>query len=179
MRSTVLVTEPDSEPVTRDEIKTQLRIDHSDEDTFIDGLITAARKYVEEATFRALVTQTWKLNLEAWPTGDEIEIPKPPLQSVSSVVYLDEAGASTTWASSNYIVDADSPRGRVVLANNKSWPTETLYAVNPIQITFVAGYGLAAAVPAQLKHCIKLLIGHWYEHREGTITGTVAREVTS
>ena len=31
--------------------------------------------------------------------------------------------------------------------------------------------GLAAAVPAQLKHCIKLLIGHWYEHREGTISG--------
>ena len=110
MDSTVLVTGPAEEPVTRDETKTQLRIDHTDEDSFVDGLITAARAYVEDATFRALVTQTWKLNLEAWPAGNAIEIPKPPLQSVSSVVYLDEAGASTTWASSNYIVDADSPR---------------------------------------------------------------------
>lgn len=176
MSSYVLTSAPATEPVTTAEAKSHLRVDIDDDDTLIAGMIEAARDYFEEAARRALITQTWRLNLDAWPAGNEIELPRSPLQSVSSIVYLDEDGDSTTWSSSAYIVDADSEPGRVVLAHGQSWPSGGLYPANPIRITFVAGYGDADDVPEKFKHAIKLLVGHWYEHREAYGDGLV-REV--
>lgn len=167
-----LVTGPAKEVLTTAEAKGHLRVDVSDDDAYIDGLVSATRIYFEDVVNRALITQTWRLNLEAWPDDDEILIPRAPLQSVTSVVYKDQDGNATTWASSNYIVDSDSEPGRVVLAYGGMWPSVTLYPVNPIMITFVAGYGDDASdVPAQMKQCLKLLIGHWYENREPVVIG--------
>jgi len=167
-----LITGPAAEPFTTDEAKDHLRVDIGDDDAYIDGLVIAARRYFEDTVNRALITQTWRLDLDRWPEDDEIIIPRAPLQSVGSVVYLDQAGNSTTWAASNYIVDADSEPGRVVLAYGQSWPTGLFYPVNPIRITFTAGYGDdAAAIPEQMIQCLKLLIGHWYEHREPVVVG--------
>lgn len=173
-----LVTAPATEPWTVSELKTHLRIDISDDDTLLSGLLTAAREYVEEAARRALITQTWRLNLGTWPEGGEILLPRPPLQSVTSIVYKDSDGNSTTWSTSAYIVDTDSEPGRVVLAYGESWPSVTLLPANPIIITYVAGYGDDATdVPGRLRRCISLLVGHWYENREGTVGGTIIREV--
>jgi uncharacterized phiE125 gp8 family phage protein len=169
--------EPTEEPVSLDEAKSQCRVDTSDDDTFITGLIVAARQYVEGASRRAFITQTWRLSLDEWPGDDEIELPKPPLVSVTSVIYKDTVGAQTTLSSSLYIVDTDSEPGRVKLAYGESWPSDTLYPANPIQITYVAGYGAAAAVPAWVKQAIKLIVGHWYENREETIAGTIIKGI--
>lgn len=172
-----LVTGPASEPVSLDEAKAQLRVDGSDDDTFISGLIAAAREHVEQTARRALITQTWHLSLDGWPSCDEIELPKPPLQSVTSLIYKDSVGAQTTLPTANYIVDSDSQPGRVVLAYGQSWPSGTLYPANPIQVTYVAGYGAASDVPAWAKQAMKLIIGHWYENREETITGTIIKGI--
>jgi uncharacterized phiE125 gp8 family phage protein len=173
-----LATAPASEPVTLAEAKAHLRVDISDDDTLIDGLIASARRYFEEAARRALITQTWRLSLDGWPSGDEIELPRPPLQSVTSVIYKDQDGNATTWAAANYIVDTDSEPGRIVLAYGQSWPTGVLYPANPIQITYKAGYGDAgSSVPTQMKQAILLLIGHYYENREDTIAGTTIKAI--
>lgn len=162
-----LVTGPAHEPVSLDEAKLHLRIDSSDENTIISALITAAREYIEHACRRALITQTWRLSLDDWPvTGDEIELPRAPLVSVTSVVYTDSDGTATTWAAANYEVDTDSQPGRIKLAYGESWPSATLKASNPIQITYIAGYGNAVDVPQHLRQAIMLLVGHWYENRE-------------
>lgn len=172
-----LVTGPASEPVSLDEAKSQLRVDGNDENDFITGLITAAREHVEQVSRRSLMPQTWRLSLDAWPCSDEIELPKPPLQSVTSVIYKDTVGAQTPLSTSAYIADSDSEPGRVVLAYGQSWPSGTLYPANPIQITYVAGYSNADAVPAWAKQALKLIIGHWYENREDTIAGTIIKGI--
>lgn len=173
-----LVTGPSTEPLTTALAKNHLRVDIDDDDTLIGNLITAARKYFEETSRRSLITQTWRLNLDEWPEGDEILLPRPPLQSVTSVVYKDSAGDSTTWSSDAYIVDTDSEPGRIVLAYGESWPSVTLLPANPIVITYVAGYGdNASDVPEQMIQAIRLLIGHFYENREGTVGGTIIRDV--
>ena len=141
---------------------------YASDDTLLTALIQAAREYVEGYQNRALCTQTWELVLDNWPIRDSIEMPKPPLQSVSSIKYKDSAGTEATWADTNYIVDPDSFLGRVVLADNISWPTVTLYPAGGIRIQFVAGYGLAASVPQTTRQAMLLLIGHWYENREGS-----------
>lgn len=160
-----LVTGPAVEPLTTAEAKTHLRVDASSEDTLIDAYVAAARAFYEDAAWRALITQTWALRLEQWPEGDSLVLPKPPLQSVTSVVYTDSDGASHTMSSSDYVVYPQDP-GRIWLAYGASWPTATLRPGPSIVITFVAGYGDADDVPEIDKQAIRLLVGHFYENRE-------------
>lgn len=142
---------------------------YSAEDSLLTALIQAAREYAEGYQNRALITQTWELVLDDWPNEDYIDIPLPPLQSVTDIKYKDTAGDETTWDDANYIVDIDSFLGRVALAYGCSWPSTALYPVAGIRIKFVAGYGLATSVPAVTKAAILLLIGHLYENREASM----------
>lgn len=180
LRALKLVTPPAVEPVAvANDLKTHLRIDHTDEDTYLAGLISAARTVFEDLTGRALITQTWRLTLDAWPDDDDIEIPRWPLQSVTSIVYYDTDGNSTTWSSNEYLVDTESEPGRVVLKDSFSWPGASLRSMNPIQITYVSGLGDDADdVSEQIKQAIRLLAAHYYENREPVIsTGSVPKEV--
>lgn len=160
-----IVTAPAVEPLTTAEAKSHLRVDASTEDALIDAYVAAARAFYEEATWRALITQTWAMRLEQWPYEESILLPKPPLQSVTSITYVDSDGDSHTMASADYTVYAQDP-GRIWLGYSKSWPSVTLRPGPSITITFVAGYGLAAAVPVIDKQAIRLMVGHFYENRE-------------
>jgi uncharacterized phiE125 gp8 family phage protein len=162
----VLTTAPAVEPVTTSEAKSHLRVDYADDDTLIGTLITAARQMVEAITRRALITQTWDLWLDAFPGEAHIEIPLPPLQSITSITYYDDADIATTFSSTNYYVDTKREPGRIVLRDTASWPSATLRGANGAAIRFIAGYGLAVAVPQQLKQATLLMVGHLYEHRE-------------
>jgi len=174
------VTPPASEPVTLAEAKLHVRQDLDTDDTLITGLITAAREEVERICWHALLTQTWELVLDRWPAGDAIELPRPPLQSVTSVKYTDSSGAETTWSAANYVVDTDSTPGRIVLAYSVTWPTVVLQPTGGIRVRYVAGWTSAANVPQAIKQALLLLVGHWYENREDTgkaATDTIARGV--
>lgn len=170
-RALVLITAPTAEPVTTAEAKAHLRVDISDDDTLIDRLITAARRRVEHDSLHALLTQTWELVLGGFPDADRIELPHPPLASITSVTYVDSAGASTAWASSNYAADTDSTPGRLVLGYGKSWPTFTPRPYSAVKVRYVAGWTAAASVPAELRQALLLLVAHWYEQREAVPTG--------
>jgi len=165
-----LVTGPASEPITTAEAKSHLRVDFADDDTLIAALVTAARQMFEELNGRALFTQTWKLTLDRWPASGRIELPRPPLVSVTSIKYIDSAGVESTFSSGDYVVETGRTPGRVSLGYDKSWPTATLRPASPITITYVAGWTTTAAIPERYKAAIKLLVGHWYENREAIIT---------
>jgi len=149
------------------------------EDNLILDWITTAREYCEGYTGRALATQTLEAYPLRFPCRNEIEIPYPPLQSITSVKYKDSAGTETTMTvDTDYIVDADSNVGRIVLPYAKIWPTATLYTVNPIKIRYVAGYTDINKIPRLIKSAMYLLIGHYYENREAVLVGqgTMSKE---
>ncbi len=169
-----LYTAPTTEPVTLTEVKAQLRVDGTTEDTYLTSLITIARKHAEETVLnRALITQTWDFYLQSWPGKNYIEIPLPPLVSITSIKYTDYLGVESTMTSTDYIVDTQAEPGRVYLKWDKSWPSTSLQVVNPIVVRFVAGYGAAAAVPEPIKQAILLLIGSLYENRENNMVGNI------
>ena len=148
------------------------------EDALIKGLITAAREYCEGVTRRALASQTIEAYLNCFPRENRIELPRPPLQSVTSVKYKNSAGSEKTLAeNTDYLVDAESNVGGLVLPYGKSWPSFTAYPVNPIKIRFIAGYFSENPIPKSIKQAMLLLIGHWYEHREAVISATVSKEI--
>jgi uncharacterized phiE125 gp8 family phage protein len=138
----------------------------SAEDTLLEALITTARQHVENYLRRSLITQTWELWLDDWPGRDHIEIPLPPLASVSSVKYYDTDDTEATFSSDYYFVDTKSEPGRVCLNYGESWATTVLRDYNGVCVTFTSGYGSATDVPKPIKQAMLLLIGHLYEHRE-------------
>jgi Phage gp6-like head-tail connector protein len=64
----VLVTPPALEPVTLADAKLHLRESDTGQDTLITALVTAARKAIEERCRRSLVTQTWMVTLDQFPS---------------------------------------------------------------------------------------------------------------
>ena len=156
-----LNTAPTIEPVTLSEAKAHLNVDWDDDDTLISNLITQGRQYVEDVTGRALITQTWEIKFDCFKT--EIKVPRPPLQSVSSITYQDESDAQQTLGASNYSVDTDSEPGRIVESPTGNYPS-TYDDINAVTVTFIAGYGDAASdVPEALKQAIKLRIEEMYD----------------
>lgn len=167
MRFLTLVTPPATEPVDITLAKQHLRVDIADDETLITDYILTARTWVEKVLGRALITQTWDYIIDAFPGGsDTLELPKSPLQSVTSITYTDSNGIATVWPAFNYQVDAVNEPGQVLPSYGSTWPSNTLRAANGVAIRLVAGYGVATDVPWTYRMAILLLIAHWYENRE-------------
>lgn len=184
-----LLVGPTEEPLDLAFVKVRhLRIDHNEDDDYIEGLIVAAREFAETVTRRAFVTQTWKYVLDLFPAvpsaalswqanQDQFWLPFPPLQSVTNITFIDSTGASTVVSPSTYIVDTASEPGRVALATGNVWPHGQLRSIAGVSVTFVAGYGLAAAVPRSIKQAMLLMIGEWYENREDVVVDKQIKSV--
>jgi uncharacterized phiE125 gp8 family phage protein len=89
------------------------------------------------------------------------------VQSVVSITYTDLDGATQTMDPGQYVLDVVSRPVRILRAYNALWPEVRCEGTaEPVAITYVAGYADQSAVPANIKHAIKLLVGHWFEHPE-------------
>jgi hypothetical protein len=191
------------EPLSLAEAKLHLKQEVSDDDLLIAGLISTARRYCEVALRQALLTQSWVLYLDAFPTAGGyynraireiwpslgglpaglgfypgmvanstgvIDIPLPPLKSITSVQYYDLAGTLQNFDSANYNASLGTP-ARIQPAYSKVWPISRP-TIDSVLITFVAGYGdTADKVPDNIKSAMKLALGHWYENREWVAGG--------
>lgn len=162
-------TDATTEPVSTADAKLFLRITDETTDAEVEALVKAARMRVENECEIALINQTWTLKMDGFP--DLIELPRPPLSSVTSITYVDGDGTTQTLSSSVYTVDTTSRPGRVYLAYGQSWPT-TRSVRHAVTVTYVAGYGSAASsVPAPLVHAVKILAAHYHENREAVVVG--------
>lgn len=160
----VVVTPAATEPVTTAEAKAHLVVEHADDDTLIDSYIAAARSFVEVWTGRQLVSVTYDLFLDTW--SRVIEMPRPPLSSVTTVKYTDVNGVQQTWTGANYQTDTDTQPGRIMPVEGEVFPNLQAATFNVVEIRFVAGYGAAAAVPERFKLAIKQSVAQWYEYRK-------------
>ena len=166
-------TDPVGTPVLLEEMKDHLRVDHEDDEALIHALLYAATQYVEDATGRSLVTQTWKLTMSALPTSTCVRLPMPPLASVTSVKYTPVGGSEQTFASSNYTVWTAAEQ--LCLNDGVSWPSSTVEA-GGVVFEFVTG-ATRETVSEMDKIMVKLLCAHWYLNRETVIVGTISSEL--
>jgi uncharacterized phiE125 gp8 family phage protein len=162
-----VATTPATEPLTVAEAREFCRVDAPEENALLERLIVSARQWGEAATDRAFITQSWELKLSSFP-GCAIELPRPPLISVTSIKYLDTAAVEQTWAGANYIVtgagDADR-RGRIEPAYGISYPSSHPVP-DAVRIVFVAGYGAAGAVPQGIKDALLQYVAEAFQNRE-------------
>lgn len=175
-----LVTAPTVEPVTLAQARAWLRLrETGPEDEEIEDLITAARVLIEAEWSVRLVNSTWRLTMEGFPGCGPIRIPIGPLVSVSSIQYVDGAGATQTLGSSHYTVDTSVNPGEITAAYGEAWPV-TRCQPRAVLVTFVAGHGAtAASVPRTLQLAVKMAVNWWFERRgdERESAGTALPEV--
>lgn len=163
MQSYAIITAPNSEPITLAEAKTNLRVYNSLENTLIEGLISAARKVVEDYSWRPIMTQTIDVLFDKNDVTEILLINKQPIQSITSVKYIDANGIEQTLApNTDYVTDLLSQVGRVKL-NTIPPMKDTL---NALKIRVVCGYANAAAVPKSYIAAMHLIIAHLYENRQ-------------
>ena len=170
-----LITAPTLAAVTLSEAKLHLRVDASDEDTLIAAMVAAATQRAQHETGRAMMSQVWEQRLDAFPDA-EIDLGLPPVQSITSITYIDPAGATQTVAPINYTLDASTPGGWVVPALNYAWP-ETIAAANAVRVRFVTGAASQSDLPESLKAWILLQLGAMYKHREAFAAGVSVAEL--
>lgn len=153
----------------------------SSEDSYLETCIAVATQWVEAWLRRALIRRTyvykvdgfpgqpWWADPPCWVCGSELRLPYAPLSSVTSVVYVDGAGASQTLSASTvYEVDTGSTPGRIRLRYGQTWPLTLCHPLS-VTVTYVAGYGASDAdIPDAIKAGVRLLAAHLYENREAT-----------
>lgn len=176
--------------ISIDAARQWLREDSDDQNEVITDLINAAEEYVVGATSRALLETIFCDTLDAFPaictvsphlpresiSTLSIYLMRSPLLSVDSIKYLDTDGQLQTLAADKYVVDSLTEPGRIHPAIGETWPA-TAELPASVRVFYTAGYLQTDEIPTQMIQAMRLLIGHWYEHREAVITGTISREI--
>lgn len=175
-----LVAAPEEEPIGPLDVLDQAKIGSTEMDAemgYIQGLVTAAREYAESLTDRLFITQEWDVYLDAFP--GLLVFTRGPIQTVDEVAYTPNGGSEVTVDDAIYVADVASPtrRPRLAVAVDQSWPDVTLPTVNGVRVRVTAGYGDASDVPSHAKQMIRLLVAHWYRHREPVLVGQMPQQL--
>lgn len=163
--------QPSEEPLSLDEAKRHLRVDHEAEDDDITRAIKSARRLAEKETGLRFVTQTFKLTLPHWPCDgpwpgweNAIGLPVEPVAEVSEVRYYDFAGTLTVMGAGDWQSWLDHSPPLIAPAPFRWWPVLQPGRLAPVEVDFEAG-AAAVEAPDDLVHLLKLVVGYWYEHR--------------
>lgn len=173
------------EPITLEQTRAHLRLTSTSEDAMLNVWRSAARTHFEEQTGRQCVDAVWEYALDGSPYQGVLELPRPPLASVVSVVYDDGDGVEQTLDAATYrvlpsfitpvgspgdaVIDPYCAPGRIELASGTSWPTTNGLARN-LRIRRTCGYGATAvSMPSLLQATLLLLVGHFYNNRDEVV----------
>jgi len=168
--SSVLLTAPSVEPLSLDQAKAFLRVEHSDDDEVIAALIAGSRIHIESQTRRALITQSWRLTADGWPQDGRLQVLPAPLQALTAARVYDFEGMAHDVDTQAFVLD----KGASLLAF-APWavPAPGRVAAG-IELDVTVGYGDSALdVPEVLRQAIRLLVAHWYDNRGLAAIGTV------
>jgi uncharacterized phiE125 gp8 family phage protein len=172
-----LVTGPTTDPVTLDEAKVQLRVDHTDDDIYIRRLIKIARLQIEKLTNYVCVTSVWAAYDDEWPSGERIYLLKFPVTAISKVEYFasDDAEAYTELPVSSYDKATMYNPPVVKLKDTPSLGDK----LNAVKVTFTAGHANTVddPVPENIKQAMLILIGHLYENRQDEFVGNITSQL--
>lgn len=175
-----VTTLPANSPLTLDEVKAHLRIETSDDDTYLQFLIDAVTACFEKYTNRVLINTTFLAYLDAFPCNNipcyieccevdcclpsGIQIKKGNTHTVNFIKYLLDT-VLTTWNSSNYYMDINNFYPSIHLEEDSVYPTAD-DKKQAIQIEFIAGYGADnTSVPDDIKLALLNHIAFLYSNR--------------
>lgn len=150
-----IVTQADlGSVVTLDEAKTQCRVTHTIDDTFITGLIAVAAEMAQKYTRRILTPATMKSVVEEYK-GSRIQLYSGDVTSVTEVLLDGTAYTDYTF-------------------NDVTQKLSVSLTYDELQVTYQCGY---AVLPAVVKQAILITISTLYNSREDFVVGVTASEL--
>lgn len=162
----ILLTPPETEPLSLSDAKAYLRVETDDDDAVIASLIAAARSHIEAMSGCAMLTQTWRLVRDCWPADGRMKLKLAPLRAVIAARVYDEAGVAHAVDPENFVLDA----ARGIIAMRAVSLPQPGRATAGIEIDITVGFGAAGSdVPPALMQALRMLLAHWYDNR-GLIT---------
>jgi uncharacterized phiE125 gp8 family phage protein len=169
----ILLTPPASEPVSLAEAKLHCRIDTDADDALVTRLITEAREWAESYTSRAFISQERAMITQCAPSG-QFYLARPPIIALTSIGYIDTAGATQPLDPTAYVANLLSQAPYVAPAYGTSWPS---MRAGPLafRVDYKAGYGAdATKVPEGIKLGILERVAFKYQARGDAAVGVGA-----
>lgn len=160
----------DITPVSTDDLKAYLVIEHSDDDALLEALLDTAVAEFEARTNHYLDEQTRAATYDG--VTDSFRIPAKPFGSLAKVESLDEGAATDEGASNFYVAGTEPAEVRIKRGTSFEHPLQE------IKITYTCGYSSASAVPAQVVMILKKMVADLYEFRTSVHQdGQIPREL--
>lgn len=151
-------------------------VDGDEHDQALMELLAQARTFCEDRTDCCLLTTTWEMTFDAFPRAKRLLLPKWPLQSLTSMQYVDSNGATQSIDVNEFSIRLDDHgRGRIARKNWACWPVTAL-TPDAVKIEFVAGWQSAEKVPPTWSRAILMLVAWWLEQREAGVLGISSME---
>lgn len=159
------------------DLKTHLRVDGSDDDTFIDGLLSAATDMLEGPNGilggKAIGAQTWKYTTGRVSGSAALYLPITPATAITSIKYYDADNVQQTATTGDFDFYSNEDQAFIKPKTGNAWAA--MYSrADAVEVVYTAGF---ATIPDTLTHALKLIVGHLYENREAVITGTITAEL--
>jgi len=170
-----LIAYPATQVVTTAELKSQLRIDTSDEDTLLSTYISAATQMAENYCNRHFCTAKYKIWFNELPTKFSLYYPDCKFNlsgnNKDGLYYLASSGTTYTYfIVDNWFCNNNSNPNIVTLHNTPTAiDTNDLNGENDqvYYFQFQTGIGDAASdIPDAIKQAIKLIASDMYYFRE-------------
>ena len=157
---------PATDLFTVDDARGWLRVDATDEDTLIGGVIKAATLLLDGPyghVGKALITQTWAYTRAPLNGRQALKFPLTPFASLTSVTYFDSDNTSQPLGDILEIFKEDDFAYIRPKIDNE-WPS-MYQREDAMTVTAVCGFGSASAVPENIIVAGKMLTAHLFEHR--------------
>lgn len=160
MIKTTIKTQPATEPVTLDELKAQMIIEHDLDNTIIQSYGKGARIWLERYLAIKFITT------EIEQVFDDVHrvnhLAYGPLIDVTKIEYYDNGYKELNVTP---LIDTYSTPPRIMIHPDDTLPA-TDAVINRIRVTYTAGFGPTAAdVPQVVKDAILLRAAGAYEKR--------------
>jgi len=146
--------------VTRADLKTYAEIEFTDHDALLDDMIVSSQQTLEAELGITLLSKTYIANWTA--VTRDLFLPRPPITSITTVKEVEIDGTLTTLAE-----DSDYE----IKGGDKKYIAFSFLRVLPIEVTYVAGFANAAAVPLRIHNAIKKMTLNTYMNRENYSKG--------
>ena len=153
----VTLSLPSTPVLTTAEAKKALRVDFSEDDDFIDALVSAATEMAQKILNRALISQTVVAEWDA--VSYEVVLPYAPVSGITSVVTVADNGTETALTlNSGYTFRNGTIRVNTSLG---------------LKVTYTAGYGATSAdVPQPIRTAIERMVIGLYDRRDDEVLET-------
>ncbi|WP_290646417.1 hypothetical protein [Aquabacterium sp.] len=161
----IVITPSTGSVLTFDEVAQQCRLDDDAERSYVEQvLIPSVSSMFEQYTRCKLLSTVMEDAHAEWPCSGRLDLAFGPVKEVSSVTYLDLAGASQILLASLYYVHSGSVRG--VLHRLDTLPSMKCHPA-ALRVRYTAGFGdTADDVPACVKHWMLAHIASFMQNRE-------------